>query len=222
MNKWLSQLVAIFSIILFGLFFHEMQIIHVSAQGNAPDVNIYMFWGEGCPHCEVAKPVYQGLAESDPRINFYGFEVYHHPENLDLFREFAALHGGEPQGVPTVYVGDRYWVGYSENIKNALESYLKYCLAGGCSDPGTVIPSAEMIQEIDQQNLSYDLEENSGENKIPRFPIVGGLIDSSNSLVKIILWVIGGSIGIGVIAAVVSRSVKPGTKKKESRKRHKK
>ena len=38
------------------------------------EVPIYLFWGEGCPHCAVAKPYLERLAEGDPRIEVTPFE----------------------------------------------------------------------------------------------------------------------------------------------------
>lgn len=122
-------------IFLLSLF----DVISVFASSQDAEVNIYFFWGEGCPYCEKAKPVLESMAAEDPRIELYKFEVYQKPDNLELFFEFGAAFGFEPQGVPTIFIGERYWVGYSEEIRVEITSYLDQCLASGCKDPGAAL-----------------------------------------------------------------------------------
>jgi len=107
---------------------------NVAAQNS--DVNIYMFYGEGCPHCAQAKPVLMGMAEENPRVGYNEFEVYYSEENQKLFFDFGIAFGMEPQYVPTIFIGERYWVGYSEDIRIEIENYIEQCLNSGCADPG--------------------------------------------------------------------------------------
>ena len=113
------------------------QASSVSAQ-NA-DVNIYYFYGEGCPYCEIASPILQGFAGENPRIGLEQFEVYSDTEARNLFYEFAAAFGFEPRAVPTIFIGERYWEGFSDNIKLEIETYINTCLADGCVDKGQEI-----------------------------------------------------------------------------------
>ena len=109
----------------------------VSAQEN--EVNIYLFWGEGCPHCAAAKPFLEELAAENPQIHFFDFEVYNHAENVELFLAFGEAYSFEPQYVPTIFVGNRYWEGYSEAIGQEIQAYLDRCLQEGCEDPGKAV-----------------------------------------------------------------------------------
>lgn len=96
----------------------------VEASSQEDEIIIHFFWGEGCPYCEMAKPVLESMAASDPRIELKEYEVYHSQENLEFFFEKSAAHGFEPQGVPITFIGDRYWVGYSEDIIAEMQAYL--------------------------------------------------------------------------------------------------
>jgi cytochrome c biogenesis protein CcdA/thiol-disulfide isomerase/thioredoxin len=123
------------------------QASSVSAQNT--DVNIYYFWGEGCPYCELAKPVLQAMADENPRIGLDQFEIYYDEEARNLFYEFAAAFGFEPRAVPTTFIGERYWEGFTDNIKLEIETYINTCLAEGCVDKGQEIlagiPSAPAL-----------------------------------------------------------------------------
>jgi cytochrome c biogenesis protein CcdA/glutaredoxin len=106
----------------------------VSAQSTDP--TIYLFWGEGCPYCEMAKTNLQPIAEQNPRIGYQEFEIYNNLENRDLFMAFAAAFGMEPRYVPTIYIGERYWEGFSADFHAEIEAYLDICLTTGCEDLG--------------------------------------------------------------------------------------
>jgi thiol-disulfide isomerase/thioredoxin len=126
----------------------------VRASTEEDAVNIYFFWGEGCPHCAVAKPVLEELAASNAQIYFYNFEVYKHPENVDLFYAFGNAYNIEPKYVPTIFVGDQYWEGYSPAMGEEITNLVERCLEGACEDPGKTILSElrpELIQGSEQQ-----------------------------------------------------------------------
>ena len=106
----------------------------VRAEQNV--VNVYIFEGEGCPYCAKALAYLHSLAEQDPRIVIHDFEVYHNLENRELFIAFAAKHGYEPQYVPNTFIGDRYWIGFSDTIQAEMDQYIQDCLARPCVDYG--------------------------------------------------------------------------------------
>ncbi len=107
---------------------------------SADPIYIYFFWGDGCPHCAEAKPFLASLTERFPRVKIRDFEVWYHPENRDPFIRMAAKFGFEPSGVPTIFIGDRYWVGYARDpIGKEIEAYVGACLLSGCPDAGAGI-----------------------------------------------------------------------------------
>jgi len=109
----------------------------VSAQDT--DATIYLFWGEGCPYCEIAKEILQEIAEENPRIGYQDFEIYNDLENRALFMMFAMEYGFEPRAVPTIFIGERYWEGFTPDIQKEIESYLNNCLTSVCNDLGAEI-----------------------------------------------------------------------------------
>ncbi|WP_341359785.1 hypothetical protein V5H98_00465 [Georgenia sp. M64] len=119
------------------------------ADPDAP--TIYYFWGDGCPHCAEASPFLASLAQT------YGatvvdFEVWNHPENREPMAEMAAGFGFEPTGVPLIFLGEKYWVGFSEELNGAqIEAAVATCAEHGCLDarevaraggPGVLDPPA--------------------------------------------------------------------------------
>ena len=116
----------------------------VSAQDSDPaeKVVIYFFWGEGCPHCAIAKPVLLEMADQNPRIEFKDFEVYSSPVNQEILKQMAAAYGFEPRVVPTIMLADRHWEGFNDSVEAEIKTSLEACLTVGCTDLGADILAA--------------------------------------------------------------------------------
>lgn len=39
-------------------------------------VYIYLFWGEGCPHCAAAKPYFESLTRKYSHVIYRDYEIY--------------------------------------------------------------------------------------------------------------------------------------------------
>lgn len=113
--------------------------LHVQAQDQPPQENkaiIYMFWGDGCPHCAEAKPYLEGLAQRFPWVELRFFEVWYDEDNRVLFEKMAAAYGFEARYVPTIFIGAQHWVGYNKSINPDIEKAVRECHEQGCPDAG--------------------------------------------------------------------------------------
>lgn len=101
-------------------------------------VTVYFFWGDGCPHCAAAKPFLADLAARYPSVVIRDYEVWKHPDHRETFFQITAKYGFEPTAVPTIFVGDRYWIGYAEEpYAREIEEAVAACVgSGGCPDAG--------------------------------------------------------------------------------------
>ena len=93
-------------------------------------INVYIFRGEGCPHCEEAIEWFEGtLANDEEYKNLYKlvkYEVWYDESNADLMDGVAKELGTEASGVPFIVVGEKYFSGFSaesspEELKNAIK-----------------------------------------------------------------------------------------------------
>ena len=53
-------------------------------------VNIYFFWGNGCPHCAKEKPFLEKLDKERDEISATFFEIYYSEENRTLLTKVGA------------------------------------------------------------------------------------------------------------------------------------
>jgi uncharacterized membrane protein/thiol-disulfide isomerase/thioredoxin len=145
-----------------------------------PDkVIIYLFWGDGCPHCAVAKPALHALAQSNQNIEIRDYEVWYQEENQAAFISMSAAFGFEPHYVPTIFIGERYWEGYSENIQKDIEATIAICLETGCPDAGNGIITTDPPAIIAQSA--------SAETEAPRNNVQ---IESNGYVLAIIVLVV--------------------------------
>lgn len=131
-NKTISLLLLAITVVLFFLFPPSSP---VQAQTQTP-VIIYMFWGDGCPHCAEAEPFLESLATKYPGVELKRYEVWYNTNNLDLLNSMANKAGFEPTAVPTIFIGDRHWTGYSAELGQEIEGVVQSCQLSGCADAG--------------------------------------------------------------------------------------
>ncbi len=176
--------IAWFLLVLVALF-NLTQVVSVQAQSANNHVVIYFFWGDGCPHCARAKPFLQELSQKYPGVEIRAYEVWNSEANQALFTKMSAAYGFEPQGVPTFFIGERYWIGFSDVVAQEIEANVKTCQQLGCKDGGVgVIPGLQApasapasVSGASAQNVP------PGENNtIINVPLIGAVNLQSQSL----------------------------------------
>ena len=80
-------------------------------------VKVYIFRGEGCPHCEEALEFFNSL-ESDvtSRFELIQYEVWNDENNKALMEEVASKLGDTVSGVPYIVIGDQSFKGFTDEI----------------------------------------------------------------------------------------------------------
>ncbi len=110
-------------------------------------VELYSFYGMGCPHCGVLSSFLEDLEEKYPNLEVKEYEIYFDKENRKLFEYMANSFGVEIQGVPTVFIDEKVIVGFSNAIGENIEEEVKRCSEDCCASPIDKI-DAEKVTEI--------------------------------------------------------------------------
>ena len=99
------------------------------------DVNLYLFWGEGCPHCAKEKVFISEISGDFPNLKVHLFEVYKNNQNQEYFKEVGEALGENVSGVPFTVIGDKALIGFNESITpNEITQRIKYCTENKCTD----------------------------------------------------------------------------------------
>lgn len=95
-------------------------------------LTIYFFWGKGCPYCEQQKIFLDKIKNEYPEIEIKDYEVWYNRDNQELMDEIAKEFNVRVTGVPITFIGDEYWIGFSDAIGNemieAIESCIRECV----------------------------------------------------------------------------------------------
>lgn len=90
-------------------------------------VNIYMFWGNGCPHCKAQWEYLESLRKDYANdVNIYGFEIWYNKDNGALLDKFAeAIGDKDVNSVPYTIIGDKSFRGAQSDktLMRMIEEY---------------------------------------------------------------------------------------------------
>ena len=178
MNRYLRK-IALFLPVLALLV---LSLSPVSTSANN-DLNIYFFWGEGCPHCAKEHELLNSLASKYPEIKVYDYEIYNNKQNAEFLRKISEEIDTSVNGVPFTIIGDEYFEGFSESITpEKIEERINYCLLNECGDSVANIVGVEGNNEEEEAGKEEPKEEKKAIIEKLNFPIIGEVNVSSFSL----------------------------------------
>lgn len=89
-------------------------------------VNIYFFYGNGCPHCEDEFVFLENLSEEYSKdINIYSLEVLYNQDNADILIDFAEIMGKQVTGVPFTIIGEETFSGFGKSAEDSFKNAIK-------------------------------------------------------------------------------------------------
>ena len=99
-------------------------------------VDVYLFWREGCPHCERAIEFLRRLEADQPQARVHYFEVSRNAANRAALIAYANERKLEDLAVPFTVVGDEVVVGWGgdEFTGSPLSARIRACLRAACPD----------------------------------------------------------------------------------------
>jgi thiol-disulfide isomerase/thioredoxin len=151
----------------------------LAADNSATDdtVELVLFYGDGCPHCEHMIAFLDELTQRQPALTVAAYEVWNDPANQRLFADTLRPFGEEPRAVPTVVVGDTVYVGYNNTIAAAIEARVAAQVDGLVPpDPLGVVVNVPFVGDVDV-----------GDNSLLVATLVIGFVDGVNPCS---LWVL--------------------------------
>jgi cytochrome c biogenesis protein CcdA/glutaredoxin len=137
---------------------------------------VYYFYGQGCPNCNLAKPVIEELESKYPEVEFKKLEVWNSQGNSALYIEMSKKYGERIEQaarlgtVPVVFLGDKFYIS-AMDIKSNLEDEIKRILEISNNQGNKLIIPIPFLGDV-----TLDL------NSIP-LPVLGiflGLVDGIN------------------------------------------
>ncbi len=178
MNKRISSLFFI-SLSIFLLSVLQAKILDAGKK-----VELYLFWGYGCPHCENEKVFLEKLQQKYPQLVVNSYEVWRNRGNALFFSQMAEAYGAKATAVPMTFIGNfEPIVGYSNDkvTGKKIEEKVKYCIEHDCINPLTLLEKPKKKEPV------YDKEE----NRIITLPVFGK-IDTSQITLPVLTLILAG------------------------------
>jgi glutaredoxin len=90
-------------------------------------LNVYLFYGEGCPYCIKAKVFFKKLSKENTNYNLIEYEVWHNDANKELLTKVATKLHHPAKTVPYIVIVDNIFEDTNKedftNITNAINDY---------------------------------------------------------------------------------------------------
>lgn len=147
---------------------------------EAKEVNLYLFYGAECPHCEEELK-YLDTLEDVYNFNIIKYEVWHNEENAKLLSEVKSKLNVDNPYVPFTVIDNLGLTGFNENTKVQIENRIKYCLKNDCID---ILEGDCVIEDPCDQSSTFTLpvlgEINAKDVSLPIVAVVLGFLDGFN------------------------------------------
>lgn len=174
MKKYLLVFLTIL-FIPFYVYALEYKDVVAPVAGIKPSnqVTIYLFHGDGCPHCAAEIEFLKELkAEYKDKINIVKYEVWKNDKNEALYEKVKEKLNTYPRGVPFTVVGEKFISGYSELSTNAIIK--------------------QMVDDYlnDETNQNVNQENNKEEKNETVIPILGK-IDMKKVSIPLVAVILG-------------------------------
>lgn len=163
-----------------------------SATSAVGSLNIYLFWGDGCPHCAKEKVFLAETLPKYPGVKLNTYEIYHNQNNVDLMQKTADKLGVNASGVPFLIIGDKEFSGFAEGTTDKeIENRIQQCLANECPDSiGSIVSSTSLNKPTPTATEQTQAEPpTSKKEKIVKLPIIGEINALSYSLPLLAIFI---------------------------------
>jgi glutaredoxin len=167
-------------------------IERITSENKRKDVDIFLFWGEGCPHCKEEKAFLNKLRQTYPSIKIHDFEVWYNEENAKKLESFAKAYGIKATGVPVTFIGENSFIGFSENTMKELQETIQKCIYSECINPlDFTISKTNQSPSLNINKITPDSLECRKKSNIVFIPWLGK-IDAHETSLPILTIIIAG------------------------------
>lgn len=111
MKKTIKYLVVFLALFVYGQL----------AQAQKKEVDLYFFYGQGCPHCAKEEIFLDQLESQNQNLNIHRYEVWYDRDNANLLKRVIDELKISVGGVPATIVGRGSIIGYFDDASTGRE-----------------------------------------------------------------------------------------------------
>jgi hypothetical protein len=132
-----SRLPTLLAFLWLALLTFEAREAHPAPLAADAAVHVYVFWREGCPHCERALAWFSTIeAARGAGLQVHRIEIGRESKMRDLLLDVVRDYRLDRAAVPLVVVGPTAFIGFldAETSGREIEAAIDRCRASGCPD----------------------------------------------------------------------------------------
>ena len=197
-NKYIILIVLLFSLLILPRTVMAISDTYtdnikdiVEVEEQEGKINLYFFFGDGCPHCAREETFLKELEKTyGDYVNIYMYETWYNEDNLLLMYKAKALMLDQVnQAVPYTIVGNQSYIGYADSVGDKIENDIKEYLE--------IITEDESINNRFKEDIPILGKIDKREVSIGLVAIILGFIDGFNPCAMwILLFLINMLIGM--------------------------
>ena len=138
-------------------------------------VKLYLFYGDGCPHCADEKEFLSSIEDKYPNLEIIKYEVWYNVENANLLSQVQNKLHISRNGVPTTVIGEDFFIGYTESMGMKIERAIEFYSSKEHIDAVEQIIAGTYVEkeEKEEQTEFAEQEEKSDEDMSIDVPLFG-------------------------------------------------
>ncbi|MCX8030216.1 MAG: hypothetical protein N3A59_01375 [Thermodesulfovibrionales bacterium] len=152
-------------------------------------VIIYFFEGKGCPFCEKEKLFLKEMQKTFKNLQIKEYEVWHNKDNAFLLQQMMNFFNLPLQGVPVTFIGDKVFIGFSEDMKKEIKKAIERCLTSPCVNTIELIEKKTKAEYLQKPSETIKLDQSFKEQI--KLPLIGNVDLANLSLPLLTLFIAG-------------------------------
>lgn len=135
-------------------------------------VKLYLFYGDGCPHCADEKEFLDSIDDKYPNLEIIKNEVWYNDENSLLLDKLEKELKITRSGVPTTIIGEEVIVGYNYATASKIERAINYYLENEYVDVVEQVKNNTYVEKEEKSEFEK-IEEGTDLSNTIKVPIIG-------------------------------------------------
>ena len=159
----------------------------IVSPASADVTRLYYYSAENCPHCREYGPLVHKLTNQFPDIELIEKDIWLDRSAFEEMIKLLATHGDLPVSTPTLFLGNKVWIGLDHEKLRDIEAQLKECISNSCLDALERMQQNREILIADQQDVEDTMilipllgDRDAREVSLPLVTLTLGLLDSVN------------------------------------------
>lgn len=143
-------------------------VVPFNVKADEKVINIYLFYGDGCPHCAAEEEFLDEYLKDKDNVKLYKYEVWYDKTNQEYLQKVQKKLNDKQSGVPYTVVGDKVLLGYMDGVTDVtIKNYIDYYYNNDYVDYVGKITNVSDIRD-DSDKIDTKNNDKKQENKLEK------------------------------------------------------